>query len=96
MNRKDNFGYEALGLMFDYFESFEDETGEEIEMDVIAICCEYSEDSLQGVINNYLEIDVVCDADNEAELIGIVTDYLNDNTTLIGVTSDNNFVYAQF
>jgi hypothetical protein len=37
-DRKENFSYEALGLLFDYFESYEEETGQEIELDVIAIC----------------------------------------------------------
>ena len=41
--RPDNFTYEGLEVLFDYFESYEDETGHEIELDVIAICCEYSE-----------------------------------------------------
>lgn len=41
--RPDNFSYEGLEVLFDYFESYEEETGHEIELDVIAICCEYSE-----------------------------------------------------
>lgn len=41
--RADQFSYEALGLLFDYFEEFEEGTGQEMELDVIAICCEWSE-----------------------------------------------------
>ena len=37
--RADQFSYEALGLLFDYFE----EIDPDYELDVIAICCEYSE-----------------------------------------------------
>jgi len=43
MNREDNFSYEGLSALFDYFEDFEDDTGIAIELDVIAICCEFSE-----------------------------------------------------
>jgi len=39
MNRSNNFSYEGLKALFNYFE----ELGEEIELDVIAICCEYTE-----------------------------------------------------
>jgi hypothetical protein len=41
--RPDNFSYPGLLALWEYFEEYEDSTGEEIELDVIAICCEYSE-----------------------------------------------------
>jgi hypothetical protein len=41
--RGNNFSYEGLSVLFDYFEEYEDSTGEEIELDVIAICCEFNE-----------------------------------------------------
>ena len=43
MNRKENFSYAGLGALFDYLEEYEESTGEEVELDVIALCCEYSE-----------------------------------------------------
>lgn len=94
-NRQDNFSYEARDLLFEYFEEIESDTGEEIELDVIAICCEYSEDSLQDVIDNH-SIDVSEFEEDEALQIEVATDYLNDNTLLVGITSDNTFVYLQF
>jgi hypothetical protein len=91
-DRKENFSYEALGLLFDYFESYEEETGEEIELDVIAICCEYSEDNPDDIISNY-SIDV--EGLDEDEKIEAVRDYLSDNTTLVGETA-TGFVYLSF
>ena len=41
--RPNQFSYEGLQALFHWFEEYEDETGEEIEFDVIAICCEWSE-----------------------------------------------------
>jgi hypothetical protein len=41
--RPDNFTPDALRALFDYFEEMESSTGEEMELDVIAICCEWSE-----------------------------------------------------
>ena len=41
--RKDNFSYDGLKALFEYLEQYEEGGGEEIELDVIALCCEYSE-----------------------------------------------------
>jgi len=43
MGRKDQFSYNGLGALFERLEGYEDDTGEEIELDVIALCCDYSE-----------------------------------------------------
>lgn len=42
MDRYDCFGYTALQALFDYLEDYEDSTGEEMELDVIAICCDWT------------------------------------------------------
>jgi hypothetical protein len=91
-NRKENFSYEGLALLFDYMEEYEESTGEEIELDVIAICCDYCEDTLEDIANNY-GIDLVeVDEDEQQEY---VRNYLEAHTTLIGETS-TGFVYACF
>jgi len=41
--RPTKFSYDGLKALYEYFEEYEDSTGEKIELDVIAICCEYSE-----------------------------------------------------
>jgi len=40
---KDHFSYEWKRALFDYLEDYEDQTGEEVELDTVALCCEYSE-----------------------------------------------------
>ena len=42
-NRKDNFSYEGLNALFEWLESLGDDTGEEQELDVIGLCCDFSE-----------------------------------------------------
>ena len=42
MARGDNFGYKGWRAIGDYLESLSNDTGEDIEIDIIAICCEYS------------------------------------------------------
>lgn len=51
--RPDNFSYEGLGHLFDHLEQLSDDIGEPIELDVIAICCDYSEESIYEVCKNY-------------------------------------------
>lgn len=97
-DRKENFSYEGLKALFDYLEDYEEQTGEEIELDVIALCCDYAEDTVADIARNY-SIDLN-DADPEADdyedqCTEAVRDYLNDNTTLVGETS-TGFVYACF
>jgi len=42
-NRANQFSYSGLQALFDYLEGYEEDTGEEIELDIIAICCDYTE-----------------------------------------------------
>ena len=92
--RGTQFSYEALGLLFDYF----DDMGENVELDVVAVCCEYAEMTLDELIDNYdmgLDAETVAQ-ESEENLLSIATDYLQSNTSLVGVTSANTFVFAQF
>ena len=92
--RKDQFSYEALGLLFDYLE----EIDPDMELDVVGICCDYSEESAADIARNY-SIDMN-DADPEADdyddqCRAIVREYLMDEGALVGETS-TGFVYSSF
>jgi hypothetical protein len=92
--RTEQFSYEAKGIIFEYLEEYEESTGEEIELDVIAICCDYSEDHYMDIANNY-SIDITeADGDSEEEF-EIVLNYLNDNTQVLGCNGED-IVYQQF
>jgi hypothetical protein len=97
-NRKENFSYEGLRLLFEYFEEYEESTGEEIELDVISICCDYSEESTSDIARNY-SIDLshldAEDEDYEEQCTEAVRQYLEENTQLVGETG-TGFVYAVF
>ncbi|OYW62708.1 MAG: hypothetical protein B7Z31_00110 [Rhodobacterales bacterium 12-65-15] len=92
MDRLENFSYEARGLLFDYLEEYEEGSGEEMELDVVAVCCDFSEDSAEDIAANY-SLDV--EGLDEEETADIVRDYLNENTILVGETS-SGFVYQVF
>lgn len=91
--RADQFSSHAMRLLFEYFEEYEESTSEEIELNVIAICCEYCEDTAKSIADNY-SIDYEENV-YEDELREIVRDYLEENTQLIGETT-SGFVYAAF
>ena len=43
MGREDNFSSEALEALFNYLEEYEQDTGEDLELDVVALCCDFTE-----------------------------------------------------
>lgn len=61
---RDNFSYAGKRALYDYFENTEEETGEEIEMDIVAICCEYTEyesmKELKKAYSNIKDIGELC------------------------------------
>lgn len=89
--RPDNFTREALELLYEYFEEFEESTGDDLELDVIGICCEFSEDTIEDVIAAYsYKVDV-----NNDDIKGQVLDFLADKGALVGETF-KGAVYRQF
>jgi hypothetical protein len=54
VNRKGNFSYSGLRALFDYFESLEEDGHEEIKLDPIAICCDFTEHQNLEELNNDL------------------------------------------
>ena len=91
--RPDNFSREGLEVLWDYLEQWEAETGEELELDVIALCCEFSEDIVENIAASY-DIDLEgLESDEEKEQA--VADYLTDNGAYVGHVS-GGFVYRDF
>ena len=52
--RDDSYTREGLEMLFNHFEELESDTGTEMELDVIAICCDYDENHWEDVASNYL------------------------------------------
>ncbi len=51
---KNQFSYDGLIALFEYLEVLEEDTDEQINFDMIAICCDYSEYSnVEEFINDY-------------------------------------------
>lgn len=90
-DRYDSFGYDGLRIIFDYLEQLEQDIGEEIELDVIAICCDYTMMSFDDVAREY-RIDLShLDAEDDyyaEQCEEAVLDYLNDHTMVLGQCDD--------
>lgn len=84
-DRYDSFGYDGLRIIFDYLEAYEQDTGEEIELDVIAICCDYNMMTIEDIVKGY-EIDL-SDVDAQ-DVEEYVLNYLNETTQIVGQCAD--------
>ena len=87
MNRLENFSYPALRVLFEYFEQLEEDLGEEIELDVIAICCDYNELTFEEFVSQY----------NVGELVDIeaIEHHCQDHGSFVGMT-DTTVIFGGF
>ena len=76
MERNNHFSHEGLKALFDYIEQYEDDIGEDFELDVIGLCCDYAEyDNLKEFQNDYSkEYESIEDIENETVVIPIDND----------------------
>jgi hypothetical protein len=51
--RENQFTIKALDILFDYLEQIESYSNEQIELDVIAICCDYTETTIEQWAKDY-------------------------------------------
>lgn len=99
MGRGDQFSHAALLALFDHLDGLSDEAGEPLELDVIALCCEYEELTLRQAIANYsIAVD---DDDGDDEKAARALEYLEERTSVIRVYDDctgldSVIVIAQF
>jgi hypothetical protein len=88
-DRMDNFSYPGLRVLFNSLEEYSDSTGENVELDVIALCCDYREETAVDIAEDY-SIDLSdADSDLEGEELeqakaDIVREYLSEKTYLCG------------
>lgn len=84
-DRKNTFSYNGKKALFEYLEEIEGQDKEEMELDIIALCCEFTEyESAIECANNYFDF-ALSDIDNisaeEAEEEAL--EYLRDRTSVI-------------
>ena len=84
-NYSENFSYDGLTALYDYFEELEDDLGEPIEFDHIAIACEYSELSIKDLRDNY-------SIDKDIDVI----EYLQERTQVIEIEDSDRVIIEDY
>lgn len=77
--RMDGYSFDGLTAIFGYLEEMESDTGEEMELDVIAICCDFSEYDEDGLKSDY---GYIMDESEECEIEELISE-LRDRTTVV-------------
>ena len=95
-SRKDQFSYEALGEIFEYMEEYSANTGESIELDIVSICCEWSESHWSDIAREYsIDLNDFADDEDDDERIQAVYETISEQTTMLDL-GNGNFVFVQF
>ena len=91
--RPDNFSYEGLGALFDYFDSMDPE---QIEYDGIAICCDFSQCSLDEFKDSFPAIEGIM-LDEGLTLEDSIKDYIENNGFWFSFVEDGKeIIYENF
>ena len=84
MDRQHQFSYKAKKALFNWFEEYEEDCETEVELDVVAICCDFVEyDSLEDFQLDY-------DSEDYPDI-----DSIQDNTIVIPI-DDDSFIIQVF
>ena len=96
MARGDNFGYKGWRKIGDYLESLSNDTGEDIEIDIVSICCDYS--MAESADDAYMEFDHLHGVDlpkeeeweelEEDEKLGTIEEFLQDRSSVVVCKGD--------
>ena len=98
MDRGDSFGYDGWLAIGDYLEQLSDDTGENIEVDIVGICCDYSmAESVDEFFNEYGKYSSIDPEEweemDEEEKLEAIENYLQENTSV--VTCQENLIIWQ-
>lgn len=95
LGRLDNFGYKGWRLLAEAMEDLSDDIGEDIEVDIVAWCCDYSHaispDAAFEELQHYSEWGVEqsdWEAMDDDEKLEAVEEFLRENTSLMVCEDD--------
>ena len=70
MGRNNKFTYWGKKALFNYLEEYEESLGEEMELDVIALCCDYTEyKNLKEIQESYPDIKSIEQLEDNTRII---------------------------
>lgn len=96
MDRDNQFSYEGKRALFEYLEAYEEDTGESLELDVIALCCDYTEASYEEIAEmydlTYVDPEIENDFPSHPDYVRA---HLEEHTAIAGEVP-GGFVFANF
>jgi len=102
-SRETNFSYEGKKALFEYLENYEEDTDTQIDLDIIALCCEYCEyNDVDDYLSNYdSDIDKEEYTDEEdsldtEEYHQAVLNEIEQKTQLIKFENSNGFIIQSY
>ena len=95
---RNNFTYEGKKALYDYLIQYEEDTGTELECDIVAFCCEYNEYSgIDEYIQNYnTDIDKGEFEGDEEGFKKAVMEEIQNKTTLIEIEGSEGFIIQAY
>ena len=100
---KDNFSYNGLRALFNYLEEYEDSTDTEIDLDIVALCCDYTEhkdiyEFLKEYPNTLIKTDKYSyeTDDNIEGYEEALLEELRDHTQVIEIDGSDSFIIQVF
>jgi hypothetical protein len=78
---ENNFSYEGLGALYSYLYDLSEDIGENINLDVVAICCDYTEyEDFAKFKDEHSHLDIQSEKD------------IQDHTTYIKIYNSKGFI----
>lgn len=99
-DRAEQFSYKGLRKLFNYLEEYSDSVGEDYNLDVIALCCDYREfESIKEFMQEYgeysdIDIEAFSSASDDEQL-EMIRKYLENNTSVV-CCDDDCIMFACF
>jgi len=95
MGRYDQFSLEGLKVIYKYITAYESESGQEIELDVTALCCEVVELTPSEIFVDYVTSIDQDDLKDDPDLMAKAVAFLESKTMVLGKT-ETTIIYNQF
>ena len=93
--RPNNVSYEGLQALFEYCEDYERDSGDPQDLDVLALCCDVTEDKPLSIALGYrIDLSAV-DLGDDPAIRALVLDHLHDHTTVVGETA-NSILFVNY
>lgn len=88
--REDNFSRDGLEALYNYVDAFAEDMNTPYVLDVVALCCEYTEYSLEEAVSAFPDLLEGLDTVDE------ILDVLNYHTSAFGTSSADTVIVADF